>query len=359
MHFFPAALASFLALTSALTINHPRSDRLEQTSPGHLIHQFPDPTWVENIAVRRNGQLLVTIVTAPELYLIDPLISALDSTSNKTTTLIHSFAPSFKAVLGITETQLDQFYVIVGDLSLAPPIDAGLGTYTVWSVNLQQYDTFTNTGAAVHQVAALTSAGLLNGMSTLSASQDLIILADSVYGAIWLVDTKTGNFSILLQEPEMAPPTGQLLDINGVRVLSPTKGNDTVYIYFDNDGAKTFYRVPFSLSTMQKLGPVETLFSGYAVDDFALDERSGSAYLAGSSENSLLRVSLDGGEVESIYGGVNDTILLAPTSVALGRGWDEKGFVYVTTSGEPSNMNFTEGGKIVAVGVGKMSLESV
>lgn len=156
---------------------------------------------------------------------------------------------------------------------------------------------------------------------------------------------------MLLQEPEMAPPAGQLLGINGVRVLPPAEGSDAVYIYFDNQGLKTFYRIPLSLSTLQKLGPVETLFSGYTVDDFTLDERSGNAYLAGSAENSLLKISLEGGEVETIYGGVNETILLAPTSVALGRGRDEKGFVYVTTSGEPSNMNFTEGGKIVAVDV--------
>lgn len=129
-------LAFFLGLASALTINHPRSNGLEQESQGNLIHQFPDPTWVENIAVRKNGHLLVTIVISPELYLIDPLTSSLDPTSNKTATLIHSFAPSFAAVLGITETQPDQFYVVVGNLSLAPPLNAGLGTYTFWSVNL-------------------------------------------------------------------------------------------------------------------------------------------------------------------------------------------------------------------------------
>jgi hypothetical protein len=320
-----------------------------------VIHQFPDPTWVENMAVRKTSQLLVTIVTHPELYLIDPLTSSLDPTSNKTATLIHSFTTSFTSVLGITETQPDQFYVIVGNLSLAKPVNLGLGTYTVWSVNLQSYNAFSNTGAVIHEVAALTTAGLLNGMSTLSASLGLLVLADSVYGTIWLVDTKTGNYSILLQEPEMAPPAGQLLGINGVRVLPPKNGNDTVYIYFDNTGAETFHRVPLSLSTLGKLGklgPVETLFSGYAIDDFALDEESGNAYLAGGAVNSLLKVGLEGGEVETVYGGVNETVLLAPTSVALGKIWNEKGTAFVTTSGEPSNMNFTRGGNVVAVDIG-------
>ena len=86
-----------------------------------------------------------------------------------------------------------------------------------------------------------------------------------------------------------------MLGINGVRVLPPSKGNDTVYIYFSNTGASTFHRVPVSLSTLQKLGPVETLFSGFAIDDFALDEERGNAYLAGGERNALLKVALDGG----------------------------------------------------------------
>jgi hypothetical protein len=177
---------------------------------------------------------------------------------------------------------------------------------------------------------ALTSAVLLNRMGTLSSSSGLTIAADSADGAIYLVDTQTGNYSILLKEPEMRPPAGALLGINGVRVLPPSKGNDTVYIYFSNTGASTFHRVPVSLSTLQKLGPVETLFSGFAIDDFALDEERGNAYFAGGERNALLKVALDGGEVQTVYGG-SGTELVAPTSVALGRTWGEKGNVFVTT----------------------------
>ena len=54
-------------------------------------------------------------------------------------------------------------------------------------------------------------------------------------------------------------PDSILPGINGVRVLPPSKGNDTVFIYFSNTGAATFHLVPVSLSTLQKLGPVEPL----------------------------------------------------------------------------------------------------
>jgi hypothetical protein len=75
---------------------------------------------------------------------------------------------------------------------------------------------------------------------------------------------------------------------------------------------------------------VETLFSDFAVDDFALDEEMGEVYLAGGERNTLLKVALDGGEVQTVYVG-SETGLLAPTTVALGRTWGEKGEVFVTT----------------------------
>jgi len=122
----------------------------------------------------------------------------------------------------------------------------------------------------------------------------------------------------------------------------------------DNQGAATFHRILLSLSTLQKLGPVETLASNVTIDDFALDERGGNAYLAGSAVNSLLKVPLDGGNVETVYGGLNETVLAGPTSVAVGKGWGEKDKVFVTTNGgylAPVNGDFQEGGKVVAVDI--------
>jgi len=63
-------LASFLGIAPALAIN-PRSLHKEPAQ-GHIIHHFPNSTRVESIAVRSSGDLLVTIATAPELYLTSP-----------------------------------------------------------------------------------------------------------------------------------------------------------------------------------------------------------------------------------------------------------------------------------------------
>jgi len=352
MRFQPLVpLISFVTLASTRTLRHSRSNSQELDSPAqvHLIHQFPNPTWVENIAVRKNGQLLLTTITGPDLYLVDPSTPALGPTFSKTATLVHSFPPEL-SVLGITELQPDQFYVIVGNFSLSP-VDLGLGTYSVWSVDLQKYNPISNTGATTKEVSALTQASLLNGMSTFDVSKDLVIVSDSIKGAVWVVNVQTGDYKILLQEPEMAPPANKnsVLGINGVRVLP---SGDIAQIYFSNTGTATFYRVPVSRSTLQKTGPVEVVASDVVVDDFALDIKDGNAYLAGAADNALLRVPLKGGDVETIYGGVNETVLPGPTSVVVGRGWSEKGMLYVTTNGglmAPVNGNYTEGGKVVEV----------
>ena len=128
----------------------------------------------------------------------------------------------------------------------------------------------TNTGAQVHEVAALTQAGLLNGVSTLSASRGLLVLSDSINGTIWLLNTGTGA--------------------------------------------------------------IETLATNVTIDDFAIDVGDGYAYLAGSALNSPLRVHLEGGEAEAVYGRVNETVLPGPTSVAIGRMGAEKGKAFVTTN---------------------------
>jgi hypothetical protein len=187
-------------------------------------------------------------------------------------------------------------------------------------------------------------------MTTLDVEKGLVILADSTEGAIWLLNVKTGNYSILLQEPEMAPPaSGGPLGINGVRLI---RSGDTATIYFSNQGAGIFYRFPLSISTLQKIGPIVAVKTGVVIDDFALDPKKGYAYLAGSSLNAVLQLPLDGGNYSIILGGTDSTELPGPTSVVLGRGAGEKGTIYVTTKGgllAPINGTYTEGGKVVAI----------
>lgn len=340
-------LASISSLSSAVTIPQPRSNGLPLSS--HVVHEFPSETWIENIAVKSTGQLILTLASTPDVYYLDP-------TSPANPTLIHSFPSSLASgVLGITEVKPDHFYVLSSNFSLATD-SLGIGSNTVQSIDLSAYNPSSNTGAVVKAVAALPKIQFGNGMSTLDASKNLVVISDSAAGAVWLLNVQTGDYRILLQEQEMVPPkiaSGFSLGINGIRVLPSTA--DEVYIYFDNTNGHLFCRVPLSLSTLNKTGPVEVLanltLQGLTTDDFALDPEEGVAYLAGQ-QNQLLRVPLGGGKAVDVLGGLNQSVIAGPTSVALARGDGCEGTIYVTTNGgilNPVNGTYTEGGKVVAV----------
>ena len=155
--------------------------------------------------------------------------------------------------------------------------------------------------------------------------------------------------------------------INGLKVLPCSSssdddgeegGEEIVWVYFDNTSKKLLGRVKISVSTLQPLGSIEILETTYGPDDFALDEEAGFVYFADGPLNSVLRIPLGGGEVETVIGGENSTVLPGPTSVAVGRGVSEKGWIFITTNGgyqNPVNGTYVEGGKVLAVDVGTWS----
>ena len=318
-------LSSLTPFSSAISIPQPRSNGLPLSS--HVVHQFSNTTWVENIRVRSTGQLLLTSATAPDLYYLDPA-------SPSRASLIHEFTGN-SGLLGITEVAPDHFYVLASNLTLVPP-NPGLKTNSIYSIDLSSYHASSNTGAVIAKVANVPNIQFGNGMDTLDASQNLIVIADSVLGAAWMLNVETGDYSTLLEEPEMSPPNSSTfsLGINGIRVSA--KDSEEVYVYFDNTAKSLFCRVLVSLSTLSKTGPVEILANftaqGLTTDDFALDEEQGVAYLA-CQQNAILRIPLGGGQA------INVTVVKEPTSVQMARDDGCNGTAYVTT----------EDGNIVAV----------
>lgn len=345
-----SAVASFLTIISLATSTvTPQDQKANLPLPSHLVHQFPAGTYVENIRARQDGQLLVTFVApSPNVYLIDPLVSSIAPTSNMTATLVHTFPSA--GLLGITEVQPDQFYVAAGNFSVAT-LDLGAGTWSIWSLDLRAYDPILNTGAVVQEAASLPKAGFLNGIDTFSVSENLIVAADSVNGQIWLVNVETGESKVLVSDALLAPPAGSAeLGINGLKVL---KRGDTAYLYFSTQATALFGRIPVCISGNYSVGAVEILQNGTTMDDFVLDEETGVAYMSGAG-NTLLSIPLDGGQLTTVLGGLNETVLAGPTSVTLGRGLLDRHSAYVTTNGgllAPINGTFTEGGKVVSVDI--------
>src|ERR1700733_2620828 len=78
----------------------------EDLYPVNTVHSFPINYFVENIAVRRSGQLLVTVYNRGELFQVDP-------SSKLAPCLVHHFSTG---ITGIVEVEEDIFYVSVGGI---------------------------------------------------------------------------------------------------------------------------------------------------------------------------------------------------------------------------------------------------
>jgi hypothetical protein len=98
--------------------------------PVRTIHEFSNDTFLENLAVRSNGQILLSPLNIPSLYIIDPLQNGVS-----TATIVHTF-PEALGLAGIAEYEPDVFALITGSFSFATG-DTGAGSWTVWSVDLR------------------------------------------------------------------------------------------------------------------------------------------------------------------------------------------------------------------------------
>ncbi|KAG8418458.1 hypothetical protein J3458_005868 [Metarhizium acridum] len=335
---------TLVALSSACLASHaassalPRAEGASCSSQGgsnaRVIHQFPEGTWIENIAERPNGNLLVTLLDRPELHQIDPRHPA-------NATLVHRFA-GHTSLFGNAETSPDVFAIIAGNYSSGAGAQAG--TYAVWSAGLAG-----DKGAQVSKVADIPEANFLNGMTALDAGAGKILVSDSGRGLVLRVDTLSGEHATVLDNEAFkpAPNASIALGVNGIRLLDG-------YLYYTNTFAPLYGRVAIDRETGEAAGPFETISTNVLGDDFALDKR-GIAYISANPRNEVVRVDQHGG-TEVVAGNLNSTLVPGPTAALLGKVQGRRGsqVLYVVTSGGqagPINGTYTEGGKILALEV--------
>ncbi|OMP84232.1 hypothetical protein BK809_0000164 [Diplodia seriata] len=312
---FPAALPFLLLLLGPATA--------ALLTP---LHQFPNGTSVENLAIRPNGAILLTLLySAQILQIAPPTPNATTTTTTTTTTtpvpaLIHSFPNTTTRVNGIAELTPDTYAIAANH-------------NTIWTLDL------TRDAPTIAKAATIPAARFLNGVATLNATARTVLVADSSAGVVWRVDTATGRYGVALRDDTLAPPAnvssgGLALGVNGVRY-----DGDGGYVYYTNTGKGLFCRVKVDGATGEAVGAYETIVEGFAGDDFAVGD--GAAFVASSGSGGVVeKVWFGDGAREVVAGGGLD----GATSVAFGRGEGDKDVLYVTTSG-----GGVGGGKVVAV----------
>lgn len=334
---FSLSLSIPIIFLLVVSIGAPTSSLLFAV-PSHVLYQFPNGTWVENLAVRSNGDILVTLLTVGDLYIID-------TSPTPTARLVHAFPVS--GLLGIAELEHDLFYVAGRNITFTGSMP---NISSVWEVDMRS---FSKSGARVRKVTAIPEAVLLNGLVALSPAENTILIADSGLGVIWRVNVKSGAYSIAISDPLTAPvPTAALaIGVNGVKIRD---GN----LYFTNTNQGLTAYVPISTDGTTT-GKVEVLATGIAPDDFDLD-CEGRAWIAQNTLNKVSVLLRNGTVVD--YVGATDQLTVAGVTSCLvkiapsNRGGERKGapILYCTTAGglaSPVNGTVTEGGKVVVIGI--------
>ncbi|KAL9614944.1 MAG: hypothetical protein Q9167_000586 [Letrouitia subvulpina] len=300
--------------------------------PTQLIYEFPNGTFVENLAVRPDGSILTTLTTSPDLYLIQP------SSANPNPQLIHRFVGSTSA-LGIIEVSPDTFQVGVTNAS-------GLGQAAPGTSKLYQV-TFPrrySNKAKVSLTANIPNITAPNGL--LALNKNKILVADSAEGLIFAVDLNTGKSNVAITDPLFATTQRLPVGVNGIKLQGNT-------LYFTTSAQNLLGKVNINLKTGTALSSATKIVNGLppavGYDDFAL--RDGAAYVANAAGNFIERVDLKRRQQTVLAGQINSTDIAEPTSAAFGRNGKED-VLFVTTGGglsPPVNGNEIVGGQLVAV----------
>ena len=291
------------------------------------LYQFPNTVFhdIENIAIRPNGKLLLTTITEPVLYTLDP------SASNPIATVVHHF-DGYSGLAGITEVSPDLFAVVVGNYSVAE-FRGIQGSFTIWTVNLNP------TTPVVKKVASLPAAQTLNGLTNLSST--LVLVADSAVGAVYSVDITSGASKITIQDAKFQASAYIPLGINGIH----TRGSN---LYYTNSAQNTYGMVPITAAGTAA-GPASVIATGPVgtfVDDFAFDI-AGSALITAHS-TSIIEVPQFGGGFE--YTVANSSQIVQPTSAIFGNKPSTLCTLYVVTAGQVTGTLIVSG-QVLAVSV--------
>ncbi|KAF7980947.1 hypothetical protein HWV62_36181 [Athelia sp. TMB] len=310
MHFTSAIWSLFLlpAVLAAPT-HSPRTSVTLET-----VGLFPNATWVENAAVRSNGQLLVTLLSTPAVYQVDPF-------HVQPPKLIQTI-PGVTGLLGIAEVEPDVFAVVAGNLSLATVVSTP-GSYSIWKIDVR------TSQPTATKITDIPTAQFLNGMAVLDAN-GTVLVADSGAGAVYRVNTNTGENQVVITDPLMQPAVDApfQLGINGIGI----RGG---YLYFTSSTQGLFARIAIRADGTPAAGAAAVVSRTGAVDDFAFG-RNGAAYIATNLGNTLLEVT-PAGNATVVAGDINSSVLAGATSARFGRTAADSSVLYVTIDGRFTN----------------------
>lgn len=288
------------------------------------VYQFPkNGSFVDNIALRQNGNLLVSRLDVPQVWAVDP--------NARNASLVHDFShdnATITSCFGMAEIDEDVFAVVAGALDIKS-FSSTPGSFALWKLDFSN-----SSNATVSKLLALPEA---QALSAVTKHGNLLLIADSPEGAIWRVNLENNQYKKVISDKSMLPAKGgPPMGVNGIQVQDG-------YLYYASTTQKEFRRVQINKQA-EVAGDFELITNGTALDNFDLDS-NGTAYMATNMANSIVKISPNG-TIDTIAGGAKSKELVGPTSSLLhGKS------LYVGTNGgilAPEG-SFKEPGKIAVI----------
>lgn len=303
--------------------------------PWTTVATFPVGTFLENIAARSDGSLLVSDMVGGTIYYLDPNVADPQSTVRK----IHAFVSedtispeehvgdygsgmTGEAIVEDTR-EPDVFYTFSGR-------HGKTGTWAVYKLDMREFSG--KSRVVVTKISEVSHAVWLNGATFIPGTSKLLI-AESALGQLVCCDVDTGAVSIWLEDPLIGKVTDrpEWPAANGVQYF-----RDHIFV-ISSDRALVLNAKVDKKSGEYVQNSLKVSAENLAGDDLAFDIE-GAGYIATHPNQTVLKLPGVGkGSQESerliIAGSRTQAETAGPTAVAFGRTKKDDHFLYIVTTG--------------------------
>ena len=286
-----------------------------------VVAEFPEHFFLENLAVRADGSILVTVMNRKELWFVPTPGGGLPMQPQ----LLHTFEFN---TLFVVEWKPERFLLGVADV------------YETREARLYEIDLGGwSPGSPIAPRLVLRFPEPLSGLNGACLIAPDVLLAAGMAGLIWRVDLGASGATarLWLRHDSMKNRPGEKKPeqpgTNGVQFDARTG-----FLYYTSTSQQLMLRVEVDPATLEPSGLPEFVAGGREWDDFAIDGAAGVAYVTTHRENTIDRVHLahDGNREGRIVvaGDPFTETLVGPSAAAWGRApGDEGRIAYVLSDG--------------------------
>ena len=189
---------------------------------------------------------------------------------------------------------------------IAPDVFAIIGGKGIYKVD------FTGASPKSSLIKTITEASNLNGLAVFN--ETTVLVADAGKGNVYRFNTATGEYSVALSDPTMAPSGSIPFGIDGIKYSNGT-------VWYTNIFKNSFHKIPVD-TTGKATAAVTTLWTNLMGDDLCIGP-NGKIYVATNGKNSVVEVDPAVGKPNAV------ATVTGSTSCAFGRTEKDKNVIYI------------------------------